>query len=123
MFPLSDVATSMKRAMGHGSQVFDEPHEKVIAILIVILVYSFLYYGLYARGVSQASTHFEDTKTENASQQKEHSYRRLSYGHFLWYSAMITFTMPLGDLYPQSPQAKVLTVSQAAISWLILLSY
>lgn len=104
----SDMFGALKRTMHQQSKVFDEPHEKLMAILILIITYSFIYYSIYLR---DPTVHFESSK-----------YETMSYGHFLWYSCMLNFTMPIGDIYPQSPLCKAITVSQAGMFWLVMLS-
>jgi hypothetical protein len=107
------VYGSLKNTMDQQRQVFDEPHEKLIAILILIVAYSFIYYSLYLR--DPIHFNFDSSKYKNTS-------LNINYGHFLWYSCMLNFTMPLGDIYPQSPVSKAITVSQAGMFWLVMLS-
>ena len=99
------------------SRAFDEPHEKLIAIVITILVYSVIYYMAYNnnKAFDKHGVHFEYTRNDMKTP--------LTFGHFLWFSCMINFGMPLGDIFPTTYFAKALCVSQASIVWIIMLSY
>ena len=88
------------------SKKFDEPHEKLVNILLSVIVFSFLYYALYLRN----HKHFT------------HKGKKLKYEHFLWYSLTLNFTIPFGDIYPESGEAKLLSSVQAIIFWFIMLS-
>jgi hypothetical protein len=87
---------------------FDEPHEKLAHILISVVVFSFMYYGLYLQNTAK---HFEHDK-----------YKVVKYEHFLWYSLTVTMTIPFGDVFPSSAEAKMLTGVQAILFWFIMLS-
>lgn len=89
------------------TQNFDEPHEKLLHIMLSVIVFSFMYYGLYLQNVK----HFEHDK-----------YKQVKYEHFLWYSLTITMTIPFGDIFPISAEAKMLTSIQSIVFWFIMLS-
>ena len=85
---------------------FDEPHEKLINILLSVIIFSFLSYALYLRNPK----HFK------------HEIKDIRYEHFLWYSLTLNFTIPFGDIYPESGEAKLLSSIQAILFWFIMLS-
>jgi len=90
------------------NKLVDEPHEKVYALAISIVFFSLLYYYIHLNNPE----HFGF----NDSFPKE-----ITYKHFLWYSTMINFTMPLGDVRPQSDLSRLLTVTQGVVFWTIML--
>ena len=85
---------------------FDEPHEKLIHILVSVILFSFIYYALY----KQNARHFK------------HEIKDIRYEHFLWYSLTLNFTIPFGDVYPESGEAKLVSSMQAIFFWFIMLS-
>lgn len=89
------------------SKGFDEPHEKIVYVLLIIVVFSFMHYGLFL----QNQTHY---RNDNIKQP--------SYQHFLWYSLTLTFTIPFGDVYPESSESKILSAIQAILFWMIMLA-
>ena len=89
------------------SKRFDETHEKLVNILLSLIVFSFMYYALYLRN----NKHFSNENKKN-----------LKYEDFLWYSLTLNFTIPFGDIYPESGQAKVLSSVQAIMFWFIMLA-
>ena len=88
--------------------MIDEPHEKLYAFVLLIILFSFVHYQIYVK--YPADTHYK------SSHQKP-----LTYIDFLWYSAMVTFTMPMGDIHPQSGLARTATGVQGAIFLTVLL--
>jgi hypothetical protein len=88
------------------SKRFDEPHEKLVNILVSVIIFSFIYYALYI----QNARHFK------------HDIKNVRYEHFLWYSLTLNFTIPFGDIYPESGEAKLLTSMQAIFFWFIMLA-
>lgn len=101
-------APVLPKAVKNFTLNFDEPHEKLIHILVSVTLFSFMYYGLY---LQNAAKHFEHDK-----------YKVVKYEHFLWYSLTVTMTIPFGDIFPSSAEAKMLTSVQAIIFWFIMLS-
>lgn len=72
----------------------------------MILLFSVIYYQMYLH----EKTHFRSEYTE------------LTYGHFLWYSVMINFTMPMSDILPYTNITKVITGLQGFLFWFVMLS-
>lgn len=72
------------------------------------MVFSVIYYSLYVYD----KKHFQSDK-----------YDPLTYGHFLWYSLMINFTMPLSDIYPYTHTAKAITGVQGFMFWFTMLGF
>ena len=79
-----------------------------MTMMLLIVVFSAVYYQMYI----QNARHFESSK-----------YPSLTYYHFLWYSLMINFTMPLGDIYPLSDAAKAVTAMHGIIFWSTMLVF
>ena len=105
---MNEPQPSFPKAVKMFSKQFDEPHEKLIHILLSVVVFSFMYYALYLQNTAK---HF-----------KHDNYKVVKYEHFLWYSLTVTMTIPFGDVFPSSGEAKVLTGVQAIIFWFIMLS-
>jgi len=97
-----------KPLLNKSGKFLDEPHEKLTAISVLIVFFSIVYHQMYLRN----KAHFDSSK-----------YEKLHYNHFLWYSLMINFTMPLGDIYPLSDASKVVTGIQGALFWIVMLSF
>lgn len=118
---LTIMSKTLQRSMNQSvGRMFNEPHEKFMAIVLIVLVYSVIYYMVYKSSttathiLNKENEHFENTKNKETS---------LSFGHFVWYSCMVNFTMPFGDIFPKSSFAKALCVSQASLVWIVMLSY
>ena len=86
-----------------------KPHEKMVHILLSVVVFSCMYYGLYL----QNKKHFK--------QPVENEYP-LKYENFLWYSVTLSFIIPSGDIYPLSGEAKLLSVIQSILFWYVIIS-
>jgi len=97
---------SIPKLVKEFSERFDEPHEKLIHILLSVIIFSFVYYALYLRNPK----HFT------------HEIKDIKYEHFLWYSLTLNFTIPFGDIYPDTGEAKLLTSMHAIFFWFIMLS-
>lgn len=98
----------LKPLLKKSGRFLDEPHEKLMAISVLIVLFSAVYYQMHLR----SREHFRTDR-----------YETLGYNHFLWYSLMINFTMPLGDIYPHTDAAKVVTGVQGALFWIVMLSF
>jgi hypothetical protein len=97
----------IKHLLATLSKGVDDPHEKIIYVLLIIAVFSFMHYGLFL----QNRVHY---RHENIKQP--------TYEHFLWYSLTLTLTIPLGDVYPESPESKILSSIQAMLFWMVMLA-
>lgn len=97
---------SIPKLIAGFTKRFDEPHEKLVNILVSVIVFSFIYYALY----KQNPKHFK------------HEVQDIRYEHFLWYSLTLNFTIPFGDIYPESGEAKLLSSMQAIFFWFIMLA-
>ena len=86
----------------------NKPHEKMFAVAVLVIVFSAMYHTLYTLD----KNHFHSEK-----------YDELTYGHFLWYSLMITFTMPFGEIYPYTHTSKALTGMQGVMFWFTMLGF
>lgn len=89
------------------SKKIDEPHEKIVYVLLIMAVFSFLHYGLFL----QNGAHYRHTDI-----------KKPTYEHFLWYSLTLTFTIPFGDVYPESTESKLLSAIQATMFWMVMLA-
>jgi len=85
----------------------DEPHEKIIYVLLIMAVFSFMHYGLFLK---------------NRAHYRHEKIKQPTYEHFLWYSLTLTFTIPFGDVYPESSEAKLLSGVQAIMFWMVILA-
>jgi hypothetical protein len=85
----------------------DEPHEKIIYVLLIMAVFSFMHYGLFL---------------QNRAHYRHENIKQPTYEHFLWYSLTLTFTIPFGDVYPESSEAKLLSAVQAIMFWMVMLA-
>ena len=85
----------------------DEPHEKIIYVLLIMAVFSFMHYGLFL---------------QNRAHYRHENIKQPTYEHFLWYSLTLTFTIPFGDVYPESSEAKMLSGVQAIMFWMVMLA-
>jgi hypothetical protein len=99
----------LKSLLKKSGRFLDEPHEKLITISVLVLFFSAVYHNMH---LQNPVAHFQSDR-----------YETLGYNHFLWYSLMINFTMPLGDIYPLSDAAKVVTGIQGALFWIVVLSF
>ena len=82
--------------------LIDEPHEKVIVNIIIIFLFSAIYYGVYTLNPNKA-----------------YSVKNLSYSNMLYYSCIVHFTLGFGDIFPVSRIARGVTIIHSAIFWFI----
>lgn len=86
----------------------DEPKEKIPIVLAIIAIFAFVHFNLYRHN----PVHYK--KTEPAE--------GLKFEDFLWFSLTLTLTVPFGDVYPVTPEAKTLSATQAILFWVVMLA-
>lgn len=101
----------MKITFNKLTNFYDEPHEKFIYNIIIILVFSILYTFLY----NYDKNNFKILiKEDNYSEKDEYSF-----SYFIWFSLMSQFTMGQGNMYPSSSISKFLIALQSSLFWFI----
>jgi hypothetical protein len=93
-------------------KVLDEPHEKIYLNMVLIIIFSFIYYQLYLYDAKAYMINEELLK------QKE---GKLDFVDFLYFSLLTQFTMSFGDMVPFSKEVKALVSVQALFFWGIAL--
>ena len=91
----------------------DEPHEKIMINIVNIVLFSFIYYGIYLK--NKNSFMINESMLINREEQK------LNYFDFLYYSILLNFTISFGDMVPLSTEVKVISSIQTFIFWYIAL--
>ena len=86
---------------------YNEPHEKFLYNIVLILIFSIVYTALY---------HYDENTFKVVIKEKETPY---TYMDFLWFSIMSQFTMVQGNLYPLSVTSKCVIALQSALFWFI----
>ena len=90
----------------------DEPHEKIYLNMILIIIFSFIYYQIYLYDGKSYMINEELLKQKDG---------KLDYVDFLYFSLLTQFTMSFGDMVPFSKEVKALVSIQALCFWGIAL--
>ena len=83
----------------------DEPHEKIFANFIIIIVFAVLYYFIQE---------FESTPLF-----KPYSKGTVNSFDALYFSFVVHFTLGFGDIFPVSPLARTIVITHTTLFWLI----
>ena len=94
-------------------KIFDEPHEKFVANLLLLIVFWFVYYSIYT---ADNSAMLINKDALHGKQSKPNMF------DFAWFATITQFGITFGDMVPKSPVAKVAVMSQAVLFWYIALS-
>lgn len=82
--------------------LIDEPHEKIIANIIIILVFAVFYYIIFL---------FQKEKT--------YSVEKVSVFDALYFSFVVHFTLGFGDIFPVSTASRILVIIHTTLFWVI----
>lgn len=82
--------------------LIDEPNEKFIVNMLIIVLFSIIYHIVYIMNPERA-----------------YSIKNLSYSDMLYYSCTVHFTLGFGDIFPVSRLARGFTIIQSILFWFV----
>jgi hypothetical protein len=89
----------------------DDPHEKFIANVILVVVFWAFYYTMYLADPNCLIVNKESLGERG----------RLTLLDFGWFSTLTQFGITFGDMVPKKGFAKALVMTHAILAWYILL--
>ncbi|MBG00937.1 MAG: hypothetical protein CL470_01555 [Acidimicrobiaceae bacterium] len=90
----------------------DEPHEKIYLNMILIVIFSVIYYQLYLNDQTSFMVNEQLLKEKDG---------KLDYVDFLYFSLLLQFTLSFGDMVPFTKEIKAVSSVQSLIFWAIAL--
>lgn len=103
----------MKEFINNSMKLFDEPHEKFISNMLLLIVFWFIYYSIY---ISDNSSMLINKDAINNSSGEPGIF------DFAWFATITQLGITFGDMIPKSPTCKLAVMSQAIMFWYIALS-
>ena len=90
----------------------DEPHEKIYLNMILIVIFSVIYYQIYLNDQTSFMVNEQLLKEKDG---------KLDYVDFLYFSLLLQFTLSFGDMVPFTKEIKAVSSVQSLIFWAIAL--
>lgn len=90
--------------------LIDEPHEKIIANLVLIIIFAIIYYSIYK---IQAEINKEKVLYTPYSKDT------LDFFDALYFSFVVHFTLGFGDVFPVSTSARIAVIIHTTLFWFI----
>ena len=103
----------IKHFMYKTHTMLDEPHEKFIANVVLMLIFWAMYYYIYTTDPKQMVV--------NKAVITNKETKRLGVFDFAWFSTLTQFGITFGDITPRGKLFKSLIIVHAIIAWFILL--
>ena len=79
----------------------DEPHEKIQANIVILIVFAYIYYYLY--------------NIDNDT----YSVKKFTYFDAIYFSFVVHFTLGFGDIFPVSTKSRTIVMIHTGLFWLI----
>jgi len=103
----------MTNIITNSMRFFDEPHEKFISNMLLLIVFWFVYYSIYTSDKSSMLINKDALHSLNGEP---------GIFDFAWFATITQLGITFGDMVPKSPACKLAVMSQAIMFWYIALS-
>ena len=90
--------------------LIDEPHEKIYANFLLILIFSVVYYLIYI---------LQSGKNTDGQFYSPYSNDTLNYFDALYFSFVVHFTLGFGDIFPVSTISRIAVIIHTTLFWFI----
>jgi len=92
----------------------NEPHEKFLANVILMIFFWMVYYSLYITD--------KNSMIINPDIIRDNNNNRLNFFDFAWFATITQFGITFGDIVPKSPTCKLAVMIHAFSFWYVALS-
>ena len=103
LLPKGGLGGVFKRFVNNMITLFDEPHEKLLFNIILIMIFSAVY------------------KLIDNLDRKAFS-KRLDTGDAIYFASITNFTLGFGDIIPQSTLARVAVIVHSLMFWMVAIA-
>jgi len=105
---------SFEKMINRSMEFFNEPHEKFISNVVLMLIFWVIYYVIYISDTNAMIINKDVIVNKKTN--------KLDIFDFAWFSTLTQFGITFGDITPKSKLCKVCVISHAIASWYMVLS-
>lgn len=107
---LQPVWNVMNSFLMKSLSLFDEPHEKITANFILIVVFAGIYYAIYF---------FQHELRDKKVFYTPYSTKEMNFFDALYFSFVVHFTLGFGDIFPASSVSRIAVILHTTLFWFI----